>query len=308
MAIIAHLYKKKFVYRYDKEVGIPYYSHTDFKGLIEEEYSFVNSKNITIKFFYYYYPNYHKDKIILFCPGIGSGHVAYFSEINELAKRGYKVLTLDYTGCGESGGKCLYSLNMPTLDVNELLNYLNLKQTINVVGHSLGGYTALNIINLRREINHAVIISGFLNVDSLVNSLISSKFIASRINKYEKGFLPSYSGINNIEYLKTTKDKLFFIHSTDDQMVPYNISTKVVEEINNPHIKVVTVNHRKHNPNYTPDAVNYMNEIFGKYQNLINNKIIKTDEEKINYFKDVSLARLTAQDEKMFDEIVTFIK
>ena len=57
MGLIANLYKKKFVNRYDKEVGIPYYSYLDFKGLKQESNSFINSRGIEIHYFYYYYDN-----------------------------------------------------------------------------------------------------------------------------------------------------------------------------------------------------------------------------------------------------------
>ena len=151
MGFISHQYKKNFVCRYDKEAGVPYYAYTDFEGFKQETYSFTNSKGIEIHYFFYYYDSYKEDEIIFFCPGIGPGHVAYFSEIDCLAKRGYKVLTLDYTGCGESKGKILGSLNMPTLDVMDLLDYLKLEKPVVLMGHSLGGYTALNVVNLIKD-------------------------------------------------------------------------------------------------------------------------------------------------------------
>lgn len=307
MGLISRLYISKFVCRYDKEVGVPYYSHLDFKNLVQEPYTFVNSKGVDIHYFYYYYQKYKEDKIILFCHGIGPGHTAYLAEIEALCRRGYKVLTLDYTGCGESGGKYLGSLNEPTNDVNELLDLLKIDKPIILVGHSLGGYTALNVINMRKNVQKAVILSGFLSIESLALSLLKNIFIVSRILKYEGKVNPKIAKIDNYEYLKNTTDKLFFIQSEDDGMVPYSIGLKVVKEINNPHIKTLKFNGRKHNPNYTDEAVNYMNEVFGKYNTLIKNKQIKTDEGKINYFKDVSISRLTEQDETLFDQIDSFI-
>ena len=41
---------------------------------------------------------------------------------------------------------------------------------------------------------------------------------------------------------------------------------------------------------------------------LLKQKKIKTNEDKINYFKDVSLSKLTEQDEDLFDQISSFIK
>ena len=307
MGIFSHHYIKFFVHRYDKEVGIPYHSHFDFIGLRQETYKFTNSDGIDIAYFYYYYDNYQKDKIILFCHGMGPGHTAYLAEINELAKAGYKVLTLDYRGCDKSGGDYLKSLNKPTRDVMDLLKHLKLEQEIVLVGHSLGGYTALNVINLRKDIKKAVILSGFIEMSSLLMKFVPNKFILNRILHFERKIESLYYGIDNISYLKNTDDDILYIQSIDDGMVPYDIGLKIVEQINNPHIKTIKLNNKKHNPNYTADAVAYMNDVFGKYNLLIKNKEIKTDEDKINYFKNVSLDRLTEQDPEIIKAIVDFI-
>ena len=308
MGFIAKQYIKNFVGRYDKEVGMPYYSYADFPSLKQEIGVFINSKGVEIHYFYYYYPNYHQDKIILFCHGLGPGHTAYLAEIENLARCGYQILTLDYTGCDSSKGKYLGSLNTPTRDTLELIKYLKTDKEIVLIGHSMGGFTALNIINLKKDITKAVILSGFLSVSSIISSSVKSRFILSGILKYEKKVEPTYFALDNLEYLKTTKDKLLFIQSEDDAMVPYDISLKVVESIDNPNIKTLKVNGRKHNPNYTDSAVAYMNEIFGQYYYLLSKKKIKTDAERIDYFKDVSLAKLVEQDEKMFDQIEAFIE
>ena len=307
MGLVSYLYKKQFVCRYDKEVGFPYYSYSDFKGLNQEEYTFINSKGIEIHYFYFYYDNFKDDKIVLFLHGLAPGHAAYFAEIDALARRGFKVLTLDYTGCGDSKGKILGSINQPTRDVNELLDLLKIEKPIVVVGHSLGGYTSLNIINLRKEIKKAVILSGFLSAESIIGPIIKNKFFSSRILKYEKKVYPEYYDLKNIDYLKTTDDDLFFIQSEDDSVIPYSVSLKVVEEIDNKNIRTLKVQNRKHNPNYSDAAINYMNDVFGGYYSLLRQKKLKTDAEKINYFKDVSLSKLVEQDEEMFDQIAAFI-
>lgn len=308
MGFISKQYIKRFVSRYDKEVGIPYYSYTDFANLKQEALSFTNSKGIKISYFYYYYPNYNKDKIILFLPGIGPGHTAYLKEIEEICKRGFKVLSLDYTGTDKSEGKYLGSLNTPSEDVNELLDYLTLDKEVIVIGHSLGGYTSLNLLNLRNDINKGVIMAGFLSVESLINSLVKSKFISKHILKYERKKYPLYYDLDNVSFLKETKKKILFIHSLDDQMVPYKSSLAVVEKLNNKNLMTISVDQRGHNPNYSKKASKYLQEVFAKYNQLIKEKKIKTDKDKINYFKDVSLADLVEQDQKIIAEIIDFIK
>ena len=308
MGIISRHYIKEFVCRYDKEEGVPYYETSSFPGLKEERYEFINKKGCKVIYFYFYYEDYRKDQILLFLPGLSCGHAAYFREINELAKKGYKVLTLDYMGCGESEGKALLSLNTPTSDVMELLHLLNLKEEIVLVGHSLGGYTVLNLMNLRKDFVKAVAISPFISVYNECSYFVKSKFILKGILRYESKVSKEYGLLNNLVYLRTTHDKLLFIHSEDDQMVPYVTSTKLIQELNNPHLSFKIFNNRKHNPNYTDDAVNYMNDVFAKFYQLINEKKLTTKEEKEEYFKDVSLDRLTNQDPEIIDLIINFIK
>ena len=307
MGPIAKVYIEKFVCRYDKEVGVPYYSAEDFKGFYREAYSFNNSKGIEIHYFFYYYANYRADRIILFCPGLGPGHASYMAEIETLAKRGYKILTIDYTGCGESKGEYMGSLNFPTRDVMELLNLLNLEQEVIIIGHSLGGFTALKVASLRKEITKVVVMSPIIEIKPMILRASKSKFITYWIMRYERKVAKEYDKIDVPKYLGNTTDDILFIQSIDDPMVPYETSLKIAEDANNPHIKTIKMEGRKHNPNYTEAAVQYMNQVFGAFNRRVMDKKIASDDERIAYFKDVSIARLTEQDQKLFDQIFAFI-
>ena len=307
MGYITKVYLNKFVCRYDKEVGVPYHSYTDFKGLKQESFSFNNSKGIEIHCFYYYYNNYKQDKLILFCHGMGPGHVSYLADIDALARRGYKVLTLDYTGCGDSKGKYLGSLNTPTRDVMDLLEYVKPEKEIILIGHSLGGFTALKVASLRKDITKVVVFAPIVTTRPMIFNASKSKFITHFILRYERKVEKEYDSIDLPKYLRETQDKVLFIQSVDDSMVPYETSLKVAEESNNPNIETIKLNGRKHNPNYTETAINYMNEVFGEYNRLAKYKKFQSDEERIAYFKDVSIEKLTEQDEALFDEIDSFI-
>ena len=307
MGPISKVYIEKFVCRYDKEVGVPYYSAEDFKGFHREAYTFNNSKGIEIHYFYYYYDNYRTDRIILFCPGLGPGHASYMAEIETLARRGYKILTIDYTGCGESKGEYMGSMNFPTRDVMEMLDLLKLEQEIIVVGHSLGGFTALKVASLRKEITKVVVMSPIIAIKPMILRASKSKFITFWIMKYEQRVSKPYYKIDLSTYLGSTTDDILFIQSIDDPMVPYETSLKIAEDANNPHIKTIKMEGRKHNPNYTEEAVQYMNQVFGAFNRRVMDKKIANDDERIAYFKDVSIARLTEQDQKLFDQIFDFI-
>lgn len=307
MGLISNMYKKNFLQRFDKDGVIPYYSAADFPGLECEQGSFENTEKVSIQYFIYNYKEYDPKKLILFCPGMGPGHTAYFAEIETLCKAGYRVLTLDYTGCGSSGGERMTSVNAPTRDAMELLMLLDPLEEIIPIGHSLGGYTALNIAHLKDSVTRAVIISGFVSISDEMMGFVKLRLFADRVKQFEKRLIPQYGKLNNPEYLATTKDKLLWIHSTDDPMVNYQYNAGQVLKIKNPNIRVITVENKKHNPQYSAEALQAMNSWIGEYNRLVNEKKLTTMEEKKAYFADKPIGRMTAQDPAVFDEILRFI-
>ena len=308
MGLVSNFYKKSFLIRYDKDPAIPYYSVEDFPGMQVEVNTFTNSKGETIHYYFYYYKVQKPNIVALFCPGMGPGHTAYFAEINELCKAGYKVLTLDYTGCGKSSGKTMFSVNAPTRDVNELLNLLQLKEEIIVIGHSLGGYTAMNIGNIRNDISKIVVISGFLSIDNEMLGFVKSKFLARRVKRFEQKNDPEYGFIDNLNYLKTTNDKILFIQSTDDKMVAFKYALGIVKDLNRPNIECVVVENKGHNPLYTYDAVAYMNNTFYNYNRLIKDKTLNTVEKRKEFMSDKSITKMTEIDQELMGKVLSFIE
>lgn len=308
MGLITKTYVKEFLKRYDRDEAIPYYGPGDFPGLVCEQDSFDNSVGVSVHYFTYYYPGYDPDRLILFCPGMGPGHTAYFAEIETLCRAGLRVLTLDYTGCGSSGGERMDSVNAPTRDAVELIGLLRPQEEIIPAGHSLGGYTALNIAHLNDSVKRAVIISGFVNIADEMMGIVRFRFLANRVRQYEKKLDPRYGSLDNLEYLASTKDRILWFHSTDDPMVNYRYNAGQVLKLGNPNIRVVTSEGRKHNPHYTSEALGTMNAWIGEYNRLMGNKQLETLEARKAYFDDKPIGRMTEQDPAVWDEIIQFIK
>lgn len=307
MGLITKIYRKNFLKRYDKDEAIPYYCPEDFPGLICERGSFQNSENVLIEYFTYHYDEFDRSKLILFCPGMGPGHTAYLAEIETFCRAGYRILTLDYTGCGASGGKRMTSVNAPARDAMELIDLNPPSEEIIPVGHSLGGYTALNLANLLPEVKRAVIISGFVSISDEMMGFAKFRFLADRVKKYEKKLDPHYGSIDNRKYLAETSDKILWIHSTDDPMVNYKYNAGFVQQANNPNLRLITYDNRKHNPQYTPEALATMNSWIGEYYRLIKENQLDTLEKRQAYFDDKPIGRMTEQDPEVFKEIIKFI-
>ncbi len=307
MGMIVNLYKKNFLQRFDKDEAIPYYSAADFPRLSCECASFRIIYHIPVCYYFYSYEGYDRSRTILFCPGIGPGHTAYLAEIETLCRAGYRVLTLDYSGCGESGGERMTSVNAPTRDVMELLDQLELQGEIIPVGHSLGGYTALNIARILPSVTRAVIISGFVSIADEMMGYLRLRFLANIVKRYEERLDPEYGSGDNRSYLASTKDRLLWFHSTDDPMVNYRYNAGQVTALDNPNVRVITSEHKKHNPQYTAEALDTMNAWLGEYNRMLLKEELKTTEEKKAYFDDKPIGRMTAQDPAVYEEILRFI-
>lgn len=307
MGFLVRLYKKSFLKRYDPDEAIPYHSCADFPGLVCEDGSFRNSAGVEIRYFFFSYAGYREDRLILFCPGMGAGHIEYYAEIEALCRGGFRVLTLDYTGCGESGGERLPSCNAPARDAAELLEHLKPREEIIPVGHSLGGYTVLNLAHLLPEVTQAVVISGFVSISDELMGVVKLRIIADRIRRYEKKLDPRLGSMDNRAYLASTRDQLLWIHSTDDPVVNYRYNAGQVLQIGNPNVRVVTVEHKKHTPQYTGEAIQRMNAWMGEYYRLLREKKLGSLREKKAFFADKPIGQMTEQDPAVYDEILQFL-
>ncbi len=305
--MIAAIYKKLLLKRYDKDDATPYYGAADFPELCREEDFFENSENVRIRYYLYRYAPQEAGPLILFCPGVGPGHTAYLREIETLCRAGYRVLTLDYTGCGASGGERLPSLNAPTRDAFELLERLRPSGEVVPVGHSLGGYTALNLARLAPEIKRAVVLSGFSGVADLLPGFVKLPPLARRIERYEAEICPRFASSENLAFLAQTTDRILWIHSKDDPTVPYRTTAGRVAGLGNPNVRVITVEDKKHNPQYTAEAVKQMNAWIGRYTLLVKTGRLNTPEKRRAYFSDKPIERMTEPDPAVFAEILRFI-
>lgn len=308
MGIVVKKYKENFCQRFDKDPAIPFYSGDDFENLVCERGAFKNSAGEDICFFTYYYQGYRPEKLILFCHGLGPGHTAYLAEIETLCRAGYRVLTLDYAGCGGSGGERLTSVNAPTRDVTELTEHLKITEEIIPVGHSLGGYTALNAVRLLPNAHKAVVISGFIGVSDLMMGFVKLRLLANSVKRYEKKLMPQYGKADNLAYLASAKDKILWIHSSDDPVVNYKHNGGKVKKLNNPNVRVITAENKKHNPQYAREALDDMNAWLGEYYKLVNEKKLVTLEEKKAFFDDKPISRMTKQDPAVYSEIFDFLE
>lgn len=158
------------------------------------------------------------------------------------------------------------------------------------------------------EVSRTVIISGFVSIADEMIGFVRFPFFANIIRRYEKKLDPRFGTLDNRAYLAETRDRLFWIHSTDDPMVNYSHNAGQVIALGNPNVRVITAEHKRHNPQYSAEALETMNEwIGGGYNRLIREKQLTTAEEKKAYFADKPIGWMTAQDPAVYEEILRLI-
>ncbi|MGN0468119.1 MAG: alpha/beta hydrolase family protein [Acutalibacteraceae bacterium] len=316
MSLATGIYKKIFVSRYDDEGYKYFFTAKDFEGLNKEDFSFRSSNNNLLKGAIYFYDGYDKNTLIVFCHGIGEGHLQYTKEIEVLCKNGFRVLTFDITGCAQSEGEDIRGLAQSLADLDSCMKYVSENnyfgcEHIYLIGHSWGGYAVGNLLGRYDNIEKAIIISAFVSIEQILNQYFignMNPFIRP-IMKYEKEKNPLYADSSMIDALNKTNAKVLVIQSKDDKMIAFkNGAGLLKEQVNNPNIRYIITDNKNHHPYYTEDAVRYLNEIFGDFDKAkISNKL-KTPEQKKRFRESIDWNRMTEHDEKIMQEIVHFFK
>ncbi|MBQ6553516.1 MAG: alpha/beta fold hydrolase [Clostridia bacterium] len=316
MCIVSALYKKFVVTRYDGDGIIKYYTYEDFSGLQAEPITFTTPQGIELKGNVYSYPGADEGALVVFAHGIGGGHRSYLREIERICRAGYRVAGYDNCGCFASGGKNIRGLTESLNDLVACIAWLRgqekfAKAKISVIGHSWGGYAAANVLNYRKDIHAVVPISAFVSVKEFLNAFLTGKmrFMRRGVYRFERRANPDFVDSNAVDAVNDTGAKVLFVHSRDDGMVSISVGLDYVRDrVDNPKVRFLELDGKKHNPHYTADAVDYMNSRFGEYNRLVAEKKLKTDDEKRAFCADFDYWRMTEQDDEVWSAILDCIK
>jgi len=295
--------------RNDADGTLHYFSAADFAGLKAVPYSFSSSLGHTLNGFFYSYPDPIPGRLVIFEHGMGGGHTAYMKEIELLCRKGLMVLAYDHSGCMSSEGDTTGGFARSLRDLDDCLNSLQkmrgfARLDISVMGHSWGGFSAMNIGALHPEVRRIVALSGFTSVRDIIEQNFKGllKNTGNRLWLEAKAEDPEYARIEAFESLKKTPARVLLIHSEDDQTVSVagfdRLKTALEHHAN---LTFLRVRRKGHNPNYTEAAVKYKNEFFAIYPK--EKKKLRTEEEKAAFVAAFDWHRMTEQDPLVWEHI-----
>ncbi len=310
---VEEIYKARVFGRCDDTGRVKYFAPEEFEGLTAKPYSFPNANGETLAGWFYSREGYDNTRLVVFDHGLGGGHRSYMKEIDQLTRHGYLVFTYDHTGCMASAGAHTNGLAQSLSDLDRCLSSLKAAPDVNtedisVIGHSWGGFAAMNIAALHPDVKRVVGFAGFVSVEEMVKQSFHGILGVYRgaMMKLEREANPQYSAYRAEETLANTTAKVLLFHSRDDGTVSckrhFGALTRALEGKEN--ITFVTVENRGHNPNYTEDAVAYKQLLYKAMKKLPREM---TEDEKTAFRTSFDWDRMTAQDDEVWSRVFAFL-
>lgn len=296
--------KGVFGSRHDKNPLLKYYTAEDF-GLCARQVDICCVKNEYIRGVIYKKEGVPPQKaLIIFCHGMGPGHIAYTTEIAYLCNLGYTVLAPDYYGSGLSDGKSLKSnlsaLNAIMASIFYAEANLNFSK-IYLVGHSWGAYSALCAASEAGTVSAVVAMSAPDKSEKIMCSSLRKhmpKFLVSLLYPFLCITCGGESAGKSAEQIMP-KIPILLIHGEKDPLVPLEISA--YQSANGEHITKYLAKDKRHNPYNTVAAEKKLSEL------LKGTHKYKKGEVGEDFFKNFDFAAATEEDSEVMDEIARFL-
>ncbi len=312
---IEAIYRRNLFVRQDNAGGIFYFVPNDFPGLEAHPYTFKAKAGHELKGYFYHYEDPLPGRLLVFDHGMGNGHRAYLREIETLCRAGFLVFSYDHTGCMESGGSGCNGFATSLSDLDDCITALRGEEglnerTISVIGHSWGGFSAMNIAAIHPEVTHVVAMSGFVSVEEIVAQTFGGilKGYRRAILELERRSNPGYVDFHAGKSLAGTSARVLLISCDDDKVVHkarhFDQLRQLLGEQEN--IRFLVVPGRNHNPTYTVDAVAYKDQFLAEHKKAA--KKLTTPQLQKAFMDRYDWRRMTEQDEVVWNEIIRHLK
>ena len=236
--IVEMLYSKIFDHRTTSD-PIKRFEIDDFPNLSREKAVFKSGDNLLTGYFYNY-KKYDDNKIIIFAHGYGNGHSRYLEIIDYLASKGFYVFAYDCTSVDESEGEGIKGFPQGIIDLSCAIKYILSKgykeKDISLVGHSWGAYSVSAVINEYPHISKVVAFAGFNNPVDLIQThgvQWTGQDLSNQLpymEQHEKRFFGKYADYKVVNAIRNSTTKFYFIHSSDDDVVPIEIGLNLYKQ------------------------------------------------------------------------------
>lgn len=309
---IEKMYRSNLFVRNDNAHDIYYFGPEDFPGLQAHPFEFRAKAGHTLKGYFYHYEDPVPGRVIVFDHGMGNGHRAYMREIERLAREGFLVFSYDHTGCMESGGESTNGFAQSLSDLDDCITALKdtdrvRRRRIAVMGHSWGGFSALNIAVFHPEVSHVIAMSGFISIPIMLQQTFKGilKPYWESILELEHQVNPEYAYLDARKSIWFSDTNYLLIYSADDKVVRKNPHYDMLFNCfaRRYNVKLLLVEGKGHSPNYTKEAVALKDAFFKDFQKAVKRKKLETKEQQKAFMSRYDWKAMTEQDEYVWKEV-----
>lgn len=246
------------------------------------------------------------ESTVVFCHGMGAGHIAYTTEIACLCRAGYRVLAIDDLGCNFSDGKKIRGFSEGVLAARIAVNYAKSNfgdGKIYLVGHSLGAYSALCATKWEK-------VDGVVSISAPESPL---KIIKGHANKFLFTFVSpflslifflKYGAAGNMSASKAIDKSgvpALLIHGDKDDIVTLKYSAYRFAEGKN--VEKYLAEGKRHNPYNTVAAEGKLKELTAALDTEWADKCLEE-----NFYKSFDFVAATEEDGAVMEKIIEFLK
>lgn len=303
--------------RSDKNPLLQYYTSADYPSLNTTAITFKSKEGVNLHGFHYSpAQSSESDYLLVFFHGMGAGHEAYTTLINDLVTTlKTPLISFDYTGCDLSEGEKIPSTLQALSDAEELLKYLKTSEYVSkkliLIGHSWGGFVATNLAKLDTEQKVVGVIS--------VNGITNFAKTYQKMTHAPLLFVPIHNALSYIHYrklafmhtaksIKDTTIPHLFIHGVKDEAVSFKefIAPLMLESVENKNIFFHLEKEKFHNAYLTSESETNLQLLQKDLQELSKKKSDK-EEIKTN-IQNIDFTHLVENDPIVLAGIKKFIE
>ncbi len=299
--------------------NLKYFKAKNFDNLNARPISFNSDKGQKLNGFLYSGAKIDQPKgLIVFSHGMGAGHLAYTTEINYFAQKGYLVLAYDNTGTCTSEGKKLKGFTQGIIDLKYAIDFVSTRDDLKelpllLMGHSWGAYSVCNASALKPAlpIRGIVAFSPFNSMNKLLRdaakqktkvnlSILSPFFDIINLVRFGKvGVLRSCDTINS------NSIPTLIMHGGNDLTVtlknsPVGRKNRIAD---NENARTVLYESKYHNVYLAKEAEQYLNDIFARIGSLPENS-----PEAYEIYQSIDYTLISKEDLTVMDTAVDFFE
>lgn len=251
----------------------------------------------------------------------GGGHNSYLPFINYFTDNGYLVFTYDCKGNDNSEGKSVGGLPEGIKDLDYALNHIKTIEEykdlpICLFGHSWGGYSVGNVLNLHSEVKAVTIVAGFNESEDLIlyqgKQMLGDvcQVLLPYVSLYENlKYGSEYTNISSLEGFEKTEAGVIVVHSKDDTTVPmdYGYSKYYEQYSENDRFDFILYNSKGHERLlYSEEANMYRDYVNIEYTRYVESHGGEHNVEiKEEFFKNIDLKRVFEVNTDLMNQVIS---